>query len=254
MKISIITVCYNSAGHLADALRSVDSQRWSDLEHVIVDGASTDATPEVLRAHADPRRSVVSEKDKGIYDAMNKGLRRAQGEVVGFLNADDFLAGDDVIEAIARAFEQDPSLDALYGDLEYVRDDAQMRTIRRWRSGPFLPGHLRHGWMPPHPTFYVRRSLLERVGGFDTRYRIAADYDFMMRCLTLPDIRVHYLPRLLVRMRLGGASNASVRAMLRKSREDLRIMRAHRIGGLWSLVAKNVRKVPQFVRRSRTTG
>lgn len=255
MKISIVTACYNAAEHLGDALRSVDSQSWPDFEHLIVDGASTDTTPEVLRAHQDPRRLVVSEPDHGIYDAMNKGLLRASGDVVGFLNADDFLAGPDVIEQIARAFIEAPRLDVLYGDLEYISADAKMRTVRVWRSGDFVERQLRRGWMPPHPTFYVRRSLLDRIGKFDTRYRIAADYDFMIRCLKQPDVQVHYLPKMLIRMRLGGASNASVRQILRKSSEDLRIMRTHRLGGIGSLLAKNARKVPQFIAhrlRSRT--
>lgn len=247
MKISIITACYNGAEHLGDALRSVDRQTWSDLEHLIVDGASTDATPDVLRNLPNARRLVVSEPDRGIYDAMNKGMRRATGDVVGFLNADDFLAAPDVIERIAHAFESDPLLDVLYGDLEYISADAAMRTVRVWRSGSFVAHQLHRGWMPPHPTFYARRSLLERVGLFDTRYRIAADYDLMIRCLTQQGIRVYYLPKMLVRMRVGGASNASLRKILTKSCEDFRILRTHQLGGVGSLLAKNARKLPQFI-------
>lgn len=247
MKITVVTVCYNAANHLGDALRSVDAQTWPDVEHLIVDGASTDGTHSLLDSLPNPRRLVVSESDRGIYDAMNKGLIRATGDVVGFLNADDFLASDSVLADIAHAFEEDPRLDIVYGDLDYVSASDTTRTVRQWRSGSFQTSQLRHGWMPPHPTFYVRRSFLERVGHFDTRYRIAADYDFMMRCLAVPGVRVRYLERLIVRMRVGGASNASLRMLVRKSREDLQIMRRHRIGGVWSLISKNARKAPQFV-------
>ena len=247
MKISIVTACYNGAEHLGDALASVDAQTWPELEHLIVDGASTDATLDVLRARPSERRHVVSETDAGIYDAMNKGLRRATGDVVGFLNADDFFASDDVIASIAQAFCDDTQLDIVYGDLDYISADSSMRTTRQWRSGSFEASQLRRGWMPPHPTFYVRRSLLDRIGSFDTQYRIAADYDLMMRCLAIPAVRVRYLEKVLVRMRVGGASNASLGKILRKSREDLHIMRRHRLGGLSALLAKNVRKVPQFV-------
>ena len=249
MKISIVTVCRNSEAFIADALASVDRQTWPDIEHVIVDGASTDGTLAIVRAHADPRRRVVSEPDAGIYDAMNKGLARATGDVVGFLNADDFLADDGVVARIASAFGDDPDLLATYGDLDYISADADKRTIRRWTSRAFSASLLRRGWMPPHPTFYVRRPLLERVGAFDTRYRIAADYDFMVRCLLTPALRVRYLPALLVRMRIGGASNGSLGRIVRKSREDLQIMRRHGIGGLWSLVGKNLGKLPQFIGR-----
>ncbi len=246
MKISIVTVCYNSGAHLADALRSVDSQTWHDREHVVVDGASTDDTAAILAAHADPRRSVVSEPDAGIYDAMNKGLLRASGDVVGFLNADDMLADDEVIAEVARSFIANPDVDLVYGDLNYVAADDLTRVVRRWRAGMFMPSKVRNGWMPPHPTFYARRSMLERVGQFDTRYRIAADYDFMLRCLTQPGVRTHYLKMNMVRMRLGGISNQSISSMLRKSGEDLLIMRRLKVGGFWNLFAKNLRKLPQL--------
>ena len=249
MKISIITVCFNSAACISEALRSIDMQEWQDIEHVVVDGGSDDATLAVLATHTRPYRSVVSERDSGIYDAMNKGVRRATGDVVGFLNADDMLADPAAIARIARAFVEDPLLEACYGDLEYISADEPSRTVRYWRSGKFESPMLRQGWMPPHPTFYVRRSLLARVGEFDTELRIAADYDLMLRCLIQPELRITYLPEALVRMRLGGASNATLRAMLRKSREDLLVMRRHGIGGVGSLLAKNLRKLPQFFMR-----
>lgn len=251
MTISIITVCFDSADCIVSALRSIDAQRGPDIEHVVVDGGSRDATLTLLDAHARPGRHVVSERDTGIYDAMNKGLRRATGEIVGFLNADDMLASPHAIARIAQAFADDPNLDACYGDLEYISADDPPRTVRYWRSGPFSQEGLRKGWMPPHPTFYARRSLLARVGEFDTRLRIAADYELMLRCLVRPDLRIAYLPEVLVRMRLGGASNASLAALLRKSREDLVAMRRHGVGNITTLLAKNLRKLPQFFQRQR---
>jgi len=251
MTISIITVCFDSADCIVSALRSIDAQRGPDIEHVVVDGGSRDTTLRLLEAHSRPGRHVVSERDTGIYDAMNKGLRRATGEIVGFLNADDMLASPYTIARIAQAFADDPTLDACYGDLEYISADDPPRTVRYWRSGPFSQEVLRKGWMPPHPTFYARRSLLTRVGEFDTRLRIAADYELMLRCLVRPDLRIAYLPEVLVRMRLGGASNASLAALLRKSREDLVAMRRHGVGNITTLLAKNLRKLPQFFRRQR---
>ena len=254
MKISVITACYNAATHLGATLRSIDSQTWTDHEHVVVDGGSADLTLAVLASHRKSTRHVVSEPDAGIYDAMNKGLARATGDVIGFLNADDMLAGPGVLAAVAEAFEADPAIDVLFGDLDYVKEDNAERVVRRWRSGEFAPGRLRRGWMPPHPTFYVRRRVVARVGGFDTRYRISADYDFMLRCLAHPGVRAHYLRELMVRMRLGGVSNSSIRNLVRKSSEDLLIMRRQGVGGVWNLFAKNVRKLPQLVWRTDSTG
>lgn len=250
MKISIITVCYNSAQTLAETIRSVAAQAGAELEHIVIDGGSTDSTPDIIAAHANRLAHVVREPDAGIYDAMNKGLRLATGEFVGFLNADDVFADCDVVARIVAAAL--PSVDAVYGDLAYVDKERTGRIVRYWSSGPFQHASLRHGWMPPHPTFYVRRSLVTALGGFDLGFRIAADYDFMLRYLGRPGARVAYVPALLVRMRVGGASNRSFSALVRKSREDLQALRKNRVGGLGALLLKNVRKLPQFVLRPTT--
>lgn len=249
MKVSIVTVAYNSVATIANTLSSVAAQGHADIEHIVVDGASTDGTLAILQEAQHGRLSVISEPDSGIYDAMNKGMRRATGDIIGFLNADDFFSSADVIHHIVSVFETDEKVDAVYGDLEYVAADQLDKSVRYWRAGEFKRSDLAKGWMPPHPTFYMRRRLQSRVGEFDTQYRIAADYDYMVRCMTSPQVRLAYIPQVLVRMRLGGVSNASAKTMLRKSREDLRVMRTHGIGGLWSLVAKNLRKLPQFVAR-----
>ena len=247
MSISIITVCYNSAATIAEALASVAAQRYPNVEHIVVDGASTDGTPQIVRERGTRVARLISEPDRGIYDAMNKGLAAASGDYVGFLNADDTFADPDALTHVAAAAADRP--EAIFGDLVYVGRHHPNRVVRVWHSGPFHAEALRHGWMPPHPTFYVRRDLLASLGGFDTGLRIAADYEFMMRCLTQPGVRASYVGQILVRMRMGGASNSSLRAMRRKSAEDLVAIRRYRLGGWWTLACKNLRKAPQFLRR-----
>lgn len=247
MKISIITVSFNSADTIADTMRSVAMQTYPELEHIVVDGASSDETLAVVRSFPDRLSRVVSERDTGIYDAMNKGLALATGDLVGFLNADDMLANPWVITRIAAAAGRD--VDAVYGDLSYVNKDRPTEVLRHWSSGTFDARRLRYGWMPPHPTFYIRRSLARSLGFFDLQFRIAADYDFMLRCLARPGVRVAYVPEVLVRMRAGGASNRSLGALVNKSREDLIALKKNRVGGITTLLLKNARKLPQFVYR-----
>jgi glycosyltransferase len=244
MKVSIVTVSYNSGPTIADTLVSVATQSYSDIEHIVVDGGSSDDTVVQIRRHCTRVAHWVSEGDCGIYDAMNKGLARATGDIVGFLNADDVLDGNDAVQHLVTAAED---ADVVYGNLVYVRADDLKQVVRTWKTGHFRTSRLRLGWMPPHPTFYVRRTVLAEVGLFDISLRIAADYDFMLRCLTRSGIKVAYLPHVLVRMRAGGVSNATVANMLLKSREDLRVIRKNAVGGWLTLAAKNVRKLPQFL-------
>lgn len=248
MKISIITAVRNSRATLADTLDSALAQDHPDKELIVVDGASTDGTLDVIRRYAGQLARVISEPDHGIYDALNKGLHLATGEVVGFLHADDRYADNRVLSRIAAAFT-DPTVEAIYGDLVYVSQTDTGRVIRHWRAGEYQPARLHWGWMPPHPTLYLRRALYERHGGFDLRYRIAADYDLMLRLLSRIKGRVVYLPEVLVRMRLGGASNRSLRQILRKSWEDYQALRTNRMGGIGALVWKNLSKAPQFFKR-----
>lgn len=246
MKVTVITVTYNSISTLRETLDSVASQSHADVEHIVIDGGSTDGTVALLEASTPRGRRWVSGPDAGIYDAMNKGLNMATGELIGFLNSDDVFADGNVLADLAlRCAAQ--AADAVYGDLVYVQPTGDRVTVRHWKAGEFLPARLARGWMPPHPTFYARRSLIEAVGKFDTKMRVAADYEFMLRCLKRRDISVAYVPRVLVRMRTGGASNASLRALVRKSREDLIAMRRHEVGGLLTLLMKNVQKLPQFL-------
>ncbi len=247
MKVSVITVCFNCEASIAEALESVAAQSHANLEHIVIDGASKDDTVKIVRDRGKRVAQLVSEPDGGIYDAMNKGLRLATGDLVGFLNADDIFAHSGVVASIVLAAQQNPLADAVYGDLVYVRQDKPDQTLRHWRSGQFTRERLRFGWMPPHPTFYIRTQLLHDVGRFDDTLRISADYDFMLRCLSKHGTQAVYIPDVLVRMRTGGASNRTLSAIIRKSREDLHTLRANHIGGWFSLMCKNLRKLPQFL-------
>lgn len=246
MKISVITVSYNNCATLLDTLNSVASQTHPDVEHIIIDGGSSDGTIELLEQWRDRLSTIVSEPDHGIYDAMNKGLMRATGDYIGFLNADDIFSQENIL-ATMSAVMHDKNPDFCFGDLVYVQPDNLDAIIRHWSSGSFQIEKLRRGWMPPHPTFYVHRAILKSDIRFDTSMSIAADYEFMLRVLSRPGVRGAYIPEVLVKMRTGGASNRSVKAMLRKSKEDFRAIRRHHIGGIGTLVMKNLRKIPQFI-------
>jgi glycosyltransferase involved in cell wall biosynthesis len=248
MKISVITAVYNNRDTVAQALDSALAQTHPDVELIVIDGGSTDGTLQVLHGYADRLAVLVSEPDRGIYDALNKGIARASGEVVGFLHSDDLFADTAVLSRIAAAFA-DPEVDAVYGDLLYVSKADPSRVVRTWRAGAFTPAKLARGWMPPHPTFYVRRAVYAQLGGYDTSYRIAADYDCMLRLLGKGGLRAAYIPEVLVKMRVGGASNRSLKNILQKSREDYRALRKNGVGGLGALAWKNLSKLPQFLRR-----
>ena len=248
MKISVITATWNCATTVGQAIESVLSQSHPAVESLVIDGDSTDGTLGVLESYRQRLSVLISESDHGIYDALNKGIKHATGDVVGFLHADDVFENSHVLAKVAAAF-QDPTVDAVYGDLVYVQHDDINQVIRYWKSGLYDETALSRGWMPPHPTFYVRRSVYERLGGFDTRYRIAADYDSMLRFLAVAKIRAVYLPEVLVRMRAGGLSNRSLKSIIRKSREDFDVLRRNKVGGVWTLLQKNLRKVSQFWQR-----
>jgi glycosyltransferase involved in cell wall biosynthesis len=248
LHISVITAVLNRASTLGAALRSVHGQRWAELEHIIIDGGSTDGSMDVVDEHRARIAKVISERDGGLYDALNKGIRHATGQVIGFMHADDEYASSDALAHIAAAFE-DPAVEAVYGDVVYVSKNDSSRVVRYWRAGQYRRSLLNQGWMPPHPTLYVRRDVYERFGAFDTRYRIAADYEYMLRILWWGRVHAAYIPEVLVRMRTGGVSNLSLFNMLHKSREDYAAMRENGIGGLQALLLKNVTKLPQFVAR-----
>jgi glycosyltransferase involved in cell wall biosynthesis len=249
VSISVITAVYNRRGTVGEALESLLAQTHAKIEPIVIDGGSTDGTLEVVDRFRDRLSVVVSEHDGGVYDALNKGIARATGDVVGFLHADDVYATPHALAAIAAAFD-DPTIDAVYGDLVYVRADNIDHVVRYWRAGTFEHGLLSRGWMPPHPTLYVRRKVYEQWGGFDCRFRIAADYESVLRLFGRAGIRAVYVPEVLVRMRVGGLSNGSLPALWQKSKEDLQAVRETGVGGLGTVVRKNLGKVGQFWRRT----
>jgi glycosyltransferase len=248
MKISIITSVYNNKETISEAIESVLSQTYDNIEYIVVDGASTDGTVDIIQRYADKITTFVSEPDKGIYDGLNKGVALATGEVVGFLHSDDLFEDENVVVKIAEAFKTNGT-ESIYGDLTYVTKEDTSKVVRYWKSGQFTYKKLKRGWMPPHPTFYVKREVYEKYGAFDISFKIAADYDSILRFLGWEKISTHYIPEVLVKMRIGGASNKSLKNLIQKSREDLKAMKNNGVGHIGSLFVKNVSKVPQFFRR-----
>jgi glycosyltransferase len=256
--VTLITVCWNSAATIRDTIESVLAQDYPHIDYVIVDGVSTDGTLDIVRAYRErsgdrhgDRIRLLSERDRGMYDSLNKGLAMARGDVVGLIHSDDMLAAPDTISRIAEAF-RDPAVECVYGDLDMVDPQDTRKVVRHWRSRLHRPGDLPRGWYPPHVTLYIRRSVLQEVGPFDLRYRIAADMDHMVRLFEVRGMRCVHLPQVLVRMRAGGASNRSLRNIWRANVETWRSLRSHgfRVGP-WFIVFKLMRKIPQlFVRRA----
>lgn len=244
MEISVITAVHNRAGTVAEALRSVAAQSHPFVHHVVQDGQSTDGSLKIIQHFSGEGQDVVSEPDQGLYDALNRGLRRARGEVVGFLHSDDFLADADVLRDVARVLA-DPEIDGVYGDLDYVAQNDPTRVVRHWVAGPYHQDSLPWGWMPPHPTLFLKRTVYDRFGLFDPEMSISADYDAMLRFMK-GGVRLAYIDRVLVKMRTGGASNKSVQHLLRKMIEDHRAIRRHGLPGMATLLSKNLRKIGQF--------
>jgi glycosyltransferase involved in cell wall biosynthesis len=250
MRISIITAVYKREATIGQAIASVACQTYADVEHWIIDGASPDGTMEVVQSHQNDGLYILCEPDNGIYDALNKGIQRATGDVIGVVHSDDFLAHEGVITKVAAAFA-DPTIDAVYGDLDYVSARDATSVVRHWQSGKYGPKKLSWGWMPPHPTLFLRRSVLERLGLYNTSYAIAADYDLILRYFGKGGVKSAYLPEVLVKMRVGGESNRSLKNLLLKACEDYRALRSNDIGGLGALLIKNLRKLPQFVLKAK---
>lgn len=246
MKISVITVCFNAERTIGHTIESFLNQSYAEKELIVVDGASRDATARLVESFGNPQIALTSEPDKGLYDAMNKGLSRYRGDAVGFLNADDCFSGRDSLMVIAEALQD---CDMVSGDLDFVRDHAAGDVVRRWRGTPYRRGAFRRGWMAAHPTFYVRRAVVDAVGRFDLTYRIAADYDFMLRAYELHGFRSRHVAEVLVHMQAGGASTAGFPAYLKSNREALRARRRWLGSGLadYALFAKPLGKIGQFL-------
>jgi glycosyltransferase len=224
MKISVVTVAYNSAGTIRQTVESFLRQRYVDKELLIIDACSTDETVPIVQSYRADSIRIVSEKDAGIYDAMNKGLGLFAGEAVGFLNSDDTFRTDKSLDLVGEGLRD---ADIVFGDLYMVTDHRTKRVFRTWKAGEFSASAFRFGWMPPHPTFYMRRSVAEKVGMFDLRYRIASDYDYMLRAMLVPNHRIKYVPHFLIDYQVGGISSGSVRGVVQGNLECLDSRRRH---------------------------
>jgi glycosyltransferase involved in cell wall biosynthesis len=241
--VSIITASFNSAQTIRDALQSVANQTYPNIEHMVVDGISTDGTLEIVKEF--PKITLISEKDRGVYDAFNKGWKLAKGEIIAFLNADDFYENKTVVADIVEAMQTKPA-DSAWADLVYVNPKNSEKILRYWRSSEYRPGIFRHGWAPAHPTFFVRREVYEKFGGFDEQFKIAADYELMLRFLEVYKISGTYLPKVLVRMRHGGMSNRPLN-ILRANWEVYRAWQKNGLrGGSLAVLRKVFSKLFQF--------
>ncbi|MBU3016146.1 glycosyltransferase [Paraglaciecola agarilytica] len=245
MKVSIVTATWNSAKTIEATIASLSEQTYQNIEYIVIDGGSRDATVSILQSNFELIDYFVSESDSGIYDALNKGIAAATGEVVGFLHSDDFFTDNSVVETIAKTFSN-PNIDCIFGDLNYISKNDTNKIVRKWRSGVFDRERIRNGWMPPHPTFYMRRSLYNKYGGFDLNYRISADYDSILRFLWTHKISAAYIPKVLVSMRVGGESNRSLRNIVSKSGEDIQAMKKNGLPFFRAMLGKNLGKIPQF--------
>ncbi|MCK5700469.1 MAG: glycosyltransferase [Cyclobacteriaceae bacterium] len=228
MKITIITVCYNSVSHIEDAINSVANQDYKEIEHIVIDGNSYDGTQEVLQKYSGKIAHWISEPDKGIYDAMNKGIKIASGEVIGSLNSDDFYFDNQVISKVVEAFA-DQKTDAVFGDLIFVDPDNLSRTLRTYSSNSWHPEKFAKGYMPAHPTFFVKRKYYEKYGLFETDYKIAADYEMLIRLLYVYKLNYTYLPLKMVKMRKGGVSSNGIKSNITLNNDDIRACRKHGI-------------------------
>jgi glycosyltransferase len=248
MKISIITATYNSEKNISECLQSVAGQAHNNIEHIVVDGGSTDNTMEIVKSFPSVTK-YISEPDKGIYDALNKGIKMAGGDVIGFLHSDDVLGSTIIIKKITELFSQ-KNIQGVYGNLVFVNSENPDKVVRTWKSKPFDRINIKYGWMPPHPTLYLRKEVYQKHGPFDISFKIAGDYNFMVGVMKDKEIYLEYLPEIITRMRMGGASTGSINDLITKSKEDIRALKNNGFKlPLLILIAKNLRKLPQLLKR-----
>ncbi len=253
MKISIITATYNSGKTIRDTIESVLKQSYTDYEYIIKDGGSKDTTLDVCREYVTRfagRMKIISSPDKGIYDAMNQGFKAATGEVLMLINSDDLFAREDAVELVVKAFENHPEVEGVYADLYYVSQNNTDNIVRVWKTGKQKP--MRRGWLPAHPTFYVRREVYEKYGYFNLNYPLAADFELMLRFVEKHQIKLHYLPEYLVKMRLGGATSKNIQNIYRQDVETLRAFKENNLpgGSIMYLFWRYLPKIKQFFRKS----
>ena len=246
MKVSIITPCFNSSATLRDTIESVARQDYPEIEYIIIDGGSTDQTLDIIKAYPKVVDLWISETDDSLYEAMNKGIHLASGDIIAIINSDDFYVHSAVISLVVQQFKRN-RVDSIYGDIQYVAPQNTQRVIRNWVSGKYQRHNFLYGWMPPHPAFFVKKTVYDALGFFDTRLQTSADYELMLRFLYKHRVSSHYLPELLVRMRAGGVSN---RSWLKRFEANLEDRKAWKMNGLrpyfFTAVLKPIRKIKQF--------
>lgn len=248
MKVSIITVVYNNAHMIKSAINSVLNQTYSDIEYIIIDGKSTDRTVEIIQSYGLKIDKFISESDFGIYDAMNKGLKLATGDVIGILNSDDFYISNDVIAKVIQVFKE-RQVDSVFADLMYVKSDNLDKVVRYYDSSQCSPENFKKAMYPAHPTFFVKRSVYEKYGYFKTDYKIAADFDLMARFLYTNRISYFYLQEPIIKMRLGGIST-SFKSLYLNSKEQLRVCKENGIPtSLWQILSKYPQKIIGFINK-----
>lgn len=252
MKISIITVSYNSVNTIRDTIESVLNQTYKDIEYIIIDGGSTDGTVELIKSYGNKIHKFVSEKDKGIYDAMNKGIRLATGDVIGILNSDDVYFDEFVIEKVVKIFNE-KKVDSLYGDLYYVDRYDLNKVVRYWKSSNFKHGSFAKGWHPPHPTFFVKREIYEKYGMFDPTMEVSADFELMLRFLEKYHITTEYLPEIMIKMRTGGESNKNIKNIIAGNKSILRAFDKNgiKVNKLTYPFYRFIPKITQMLRKGR---
>ena len=249
MKVSIITPTYNSQKYLEDCIQSVIKQGYKNIEHIIIDGKSQDDTISIIKKYERHIAQWVSETDRGMYDAINRGIKMATGDIIGILNSDDMLNSEDVITEIVNAFET-KKVGAVYGDLNFVVAENTEKVFRIWKGKPYKRSRFKFGWMPAHPTFYIKRSLVEEFGGYESHYFSAADYEFMARYLFHHRVSAYYLPKLIVKMRMGGQSNKNIYQRLRANRRDYLAMKKNKIPFAFIVsILKPLSKLHQFYKK-----
>lgn len=247
IKISVITATKNNINTIESCLKSISIQTFKNIQLIWIDGGSTDGTKEYLEAKLKDYSEVIfiSELDYGVYDALNKGLLNSTGDIIGFLHADDVYAHEYVLKDIAVEF-LNSEVDVVYGDLMYVAGENINLPLRIWKTGEFSTKKLNRGWMPPHPTLYIRRRIIEKVGLFNTHYKISSDYDHVVRIFRNKYIKFKYIPDIFIKMRVGGISNRSLKNIIIKTREDFEIIRKNRVGSILTVFLKNITKIKQF--------
>lgn len=242
--ISIITATYNSEKTIKESIDSILSQTFKNFEINIIDGLSSDKTLSIINDYNDSRIKVYSEKDKGIFDALNKGIEKSNGDIIGFLHSDDFFADRNTLDSIFRNFEHE--IHGIYGNLRYVSSNNPERIIRNWVSKPFKHSSLKYGWMPPHPSLFLRKSVYDKHGNFNLDYKVSSDYDFIVRIFKDSSLSFKYIPYTITNMKLGGNSNRDLKNIIIKLSEDYSIIRKNEIGNINTLLGKNFSKISQF--------